>query len=174
MLDVLEHGRALRARLPGRPARNPDEAAASDAIHRRERNLRELFLAAHVEEAAPGRLTAERSRFLRVEQLVRHAATLVPGLTPDEQALAAESALPLKEKDGLEIDHGILLAHVLAHPETGRHLCRASVLPRPEALDLLPRISGDQPIDLGAACVSRAGKASIVDITKSAGSQRAR
>jgi thioesterase DpgC len=154
---------ALRARLPGKPARSADEAAANDAIDRKAQNLRELFLAAHVEELY-GRLTAERSRFLRVEQIVRDAAGLVPGLTPDQPALAAESARPLKDKEGIEIDHAILLSHVLAQPEIGRHLCQAMLLPRAETLDLLPRLAEDEPIDLGTACLIRTDKASIVEM----------
>jgi thioesterase DpgC len=78
--------------------------------------------------------------------------------------MAAERTRPLKEKEGLEIDHGILLSHVLAHPEAGHHLCHAMLLARAEALDLLPRLARDGSVDLGAASVSRAGKASIVEL----------
>jgi thioesterase DpgC len=156
-------GKALRGQLPGKAGRSPDEALASEAIHRRERELRDLFLATHVEELYD-RLTGKRSRFLRVEQLVQDAARLLPGLTPDDQALAAEHALALKEKEGLEVDHGILLAHVLTHPEIGRHLCQAMLLPRAETRDLLPRLAAGRPIDLGAAQLSRMGKASIVEL----------
>src|SRR5262249_16916777 len=92
------------------------------------------------------------------------AARLVPGVTPCAEAVTAERALPLKEKEGLEIDHGILLSHVLAHPESGHHLCHAMLLPRTEAVDLLPRLERDASIDLGAACVSRVGKASLVEL----------
>src|SRR5215471_17592011 len=136
----------LRANLPARTARDPDGAAASALLHRAERNLREHFLDIHVEELY-GRLTARGSKFLRVDEL-----------------MAEERTRPLKEKEGLEIDHGILLSHVLAHPEAGRHLCHAMLLARAEALDLLPRLARDGSVDLGAAFVSRAGKASIVEL----------
>lgn len=153
----------LRANLPARTTRDPDGAAASALLHRTERNLRERFLDIHVEELY-GRLTARGSKFLRVDELMLEAAKLVPGLTPGAEVMVAERTRPLKEKEGLEIDHGILLSHVLAHPEAGRHLCHAMLLARAEARDLLPRLARDGSVDLGAASVSRAGKASIVEL----------
>ena len=153
----------LRAKLPARTPRDPDGAAASALLHRTERNLRERFLDIHVEELY-GKLTARGSKFLRVDELMPEAAKLLPGLTPGAEVMAAERTRPLKEKDGLEIDHGILLSHVLAHPEAGRHLCHAMLLARAEALDLLPHLARDGSVDLGAASVSRAGKASIVEL----------
>jgi (3,5-dihydroxyphenyl)acetyl-CoA 1,2-dioxygenase len=153
----------LRAKLPAKIARDPDGAAASALLHRTERNLRERFLDSHVEELY-GQLTARGSKFLRVDELMPEAAKLVTGLTPGAEVMAAERTRPLKEKEGLEIDHGILLSHVLAYPEAGRHLCHAMLLARAEALDLLPQLARDGSVDLGAASVSRAGKASIVEL----------
>jgi (3,5-dihydroxyphenyl)acetyl-CoA 1,2-dioxygenase len=153
----------LRAKLPRRTQRTSNDAAVSDVIHRKERDLRERFLGFHVEELY-GKLTAAKSKFLRIEELMPEAAKLVPGLTPGVEALSAERTLPLKEKEGLEIDHGILLSHILAHPGAGRHLCHAMLQPRTETLDLLPRLATDASIDLGTACVSRVGKASVVEL----------
>jgi (3,5-dihydroxyphenyl)acetyl-CoA 1,2-dioxygenase len=160
--DFWALGRRLSAQLPKRTQRGPDQAAASQLIHRKERELRDRFLTLHAEEVY-ARLTANRSRFVRVEDLVQDAARLVPGLTPAADALAAERALPLTEKDGIEIDQGILLSHVLGHPDCGRHLCHAMLLPRPEALELLPRLERDGAVDLERTHVSRAGKASVVE-----------
>jgi (3,5-dihydroxyphenyl)acetyl-CoA 1,2-dioxygenase len=156
----------LRAKLPSRPQRASNHAAASDLIRRKERHLRERFLGLHVEELY-NKLTADKSKFLRIEELMPEAAKLVPGLTPGAEALSAERALPLKEKEGLEIDHGILLSLVLAHPGSGRHLCHAMLRPRIETLDLLPQLATDGSIDLGTACVSRVGKASVVELRNS-------
>jgi len=153
----------LRAKLPRRAARGRYDKAAGELIHRRERSLRDHFLSIHAEELY-GRLTARGSKLLRVEELMPETARLVPGLTPGAQAMAAESVLPLREKEGLEIDHGILLSHILAHPASGHHLCHAMLLPRPEALDLLQRLEVDGTVDLGAAQVSRVGKASFVEL----------
>ena len=63
------------------------------------------------------------------------AADAVPGLTPTAAQAAAEAALLQSEKDGVEIDQGIFLAHVLASETAGRHLCHAMLLPRPESTE---------------------------------------
>ena len=110
-------GKKLRRQLSKKTARNLNEAAASEFIHHKERELRELFLSVHVQELY-GKLTNCGSKFLRVEQLVIEAARIVPGLVPSAEELAAESRLLLKEKEGLEVDHGILLSHILARPES--------------------------------------------------------
>ena len=153
----------LRARLPRKAARSPNQGRAGELMHRKERSLRDKFLNIHVEELY-GRLTARGSRFLRVDELMPETAKLVPGLTPGAQAMEAECVLPLREKEGLEIDHGILLSHILAHPASGRHLCHAMLLPRPETLELLQRMEVDGAVDLGATHVSRVGKASFVEL----------
>lgn len=156
-------GERLRAKLPKRAARDRNAAAASDLIHNKERDLRERFLRSHI-ETLYDKLTASRSKFLRVEELMPAAAALVPGLTPAAEAMTREMPRPLKEKEHLEMDHSILLSHVLAHPEAGHHLCHAMLLPRTETVDLLPRLARDGSIDLGTACVNRVGKASIVEL----------
>jgi thioesterase DpgC len=156
-------GKRLRGQLSKKATRNPNEAAANELIHQKEREVREHFLDAHVEKLYD-KLTNRCSKFLRVEQLVTEAAQIVPGLVPSAEALAAERGRLLKDKEGLEIDHGILLSHVLAHPGAGRHLCHAMLLPRAETLDLLERFAKDGSIDLGTVSVSKAGKASIVEL----------
>jgi (3,5-dihydroxyphenyl)acetyl-CoA 1,2-dioxygenase len=158
-----ERGKTLRAQLPGRTARNADQAAASALLHGEERELRDRFLSRHGAELY-ARLTAGGSKFLRVEELMPRAAALVPGLTPDAETMAAERARPLKEKEGIETDHGLLLSHILARPESGLHLCHAMLLPRPEAVELLPRLEREGAVDLGLTHVSRMGKASVVEL----------
>ena len=154
---------ALRARLPTRPARNADQSTAAALIHRAERDLRERFLNAHV-EVLYDNLTASRTKFLRVDELVAQAAVAVPGLVPDANAMAGERALPLKDKEGLEIDYGLLLSHILARPRCGRHLCHAMLLPRAETSELLPRLLKEGSVDLGTVVISIAGKASVVEL----------
>jgi enoyl-CoA hydratase/carnithine racemase len=155
-------GERLRARLPTRTARRPEQAAAAALIEGKARALRDRFLGSHTQELY-ARLTAAGSKFLRVDALMPAAAGLVPGLTPGAEAMAAEHARPLREKEGTETDHGILLSHILARPDSGLHLCHAMLLPRPEALELLPRLEKDGAVDLSLTHVSRAGKASIVE-----------
>jgi (3,5-dihydroxyphenyl)acetyl-CoA 1,2-dioxygenase len=154
---------ALRARLPTRPVRNTDQSTAAALIHRAERDLRELFLNAHA-EVLYDNLTVSRTKFLRVDELVAQAAVAVPGLVPDANAMAVERALLLKDKEGLEIDYGLLLSHVLARPKCGRHLCHAMLLPRAETSELLPRLRKEGSVDLGTVVISTAGKASVVEL----------
>jgi thioesterase DpgC len=156
-------GAKLRAELPARAACNEDQARAVHIVNTRQRNLRDQFLAAHA-EALYGKLTNNRKNFVRVERMVLDCARLVPGLLPNEKELAAEAPLTLKDKESIEIDQGLFLAHVLANETTGRHLCHAMLLPRPESLELLPRLIRDGSIDLGRAMLTRQGKASVVEM----------
>ena len=154
-------GAALLARLPARPMRDAAETQAAERIQREAREARSRFLAAHV-ESVYDRLTQSCSRFVRVEQLVYDAASLVPGLVPTRAQVAAESALLLRGKEGIEFDQGIFVSAVLANARAGRHLCHAMLLPRPEALARLPELERSDRVDLGAAEVCRKGKASHV------------
>jgi thioesterase DpgC len=155
-------GAALRAKLPEKPRRSDAEAAACAAIFRLEREARERFLRAHV-DALYRELTDDRRRFERFETLIFTAGDAVPGLVPTRAEVEREDLLPQKDKDGLEIDQGILLAHVFAHAPSGRHLCHAMQLPRPETEAHLARFLADGALDLGTAAVERLGKAAVVE-----------
>jgi (3,5-dihydroxyphenyl)acetyl-CoA 1,2-dioxygenase len=156
-------GAALRAKLPNKPARNDDQAVACDLILREEREARERFLSTHV-GAVYRKLTKDHSRFVRAEELVYDAAAVVPGLLPTAAAVRQEAEQPLNGKDGIEIDQGIFLAHVFAHASSGRHLCHAMLLPRPESAGRLAHLIEHGSIDLGAAAVSPLGRASVVEM----------
>ena len=148
----------LLARLPDKPARCSAEAAAAEAILMVARDHRERFLGAHG-EAIYDSLTHNRSRFIRIEDLVLAAAKAVPGLTPTPEQIAAENHRPLRDKDGIEIDQGIFIAHVLASKLAGCHLCHAMLLQRPETVELLGKLDADGTVDLGTAAIKRKGKA---------------
>jgi (3,5-dihydroxyphenyl)acetyl-CoA 1,2-dioxygenase len=154
-------GADLFRALPAKPARGEADTEKSGLITRECRAARDRFLMAHG-DALYRALTQNRGEFVRVEKLVYDAAKLVPGLVPTQDEVARESALPQRDKDGVEIDQGILLSRILAHPENGAHLCHAMLLPRPEALEHLPRFIAQGSLDLGAARVERRGKAAFV------------
>jgi thioesterase DpgC len=151
----------LVARLPRKPKRNRAEADAAHFIFGAARAQRERFLSAHA-QALYDELTRNRSRFVRLEDLVVAAATAVPGLTPTQAQVAAEAELLQRDKDGVEIDQGIFLANVLASETAGRHLCHAMLLPRPQSAELLKSLDGKGSIDLGKVSVERHGKAILV------------
>ena len=83
-------GKKLRGQLPKKTTRNPNEVAASEFIHDKERELREHFLSIHVQELYR-KLTNCSSKFLRVEQLVIEAGRIVPGLVPSAEALVSRA-----------------------------------------------------------------------------------
>jgi thioesterase DpgC len=153
--------RETLGRLPPKPKRSPAEAEAAQYILTTARASRERFLAKHT-DALYDELTHWRSQFVRLEDLVYAAADAVPGLTPTRAEVAAEAELLQRDKDGVEIDQGIFLAHVLASETAGRHLCHAMLLPRPEAAERLKEFDTKGSIDLGKVSVARRGKAAIV------------
>ena len=153
--------RALLAMLPAKPKRNEREAAAAQLLLSEARAAREAFMTRHVAEVY-SRLTAGLSKFVLAQDLPYAAAGLVEGLTPTRGEVAAENTLLQGDKDGAEIDQGIFLAHVLAHQPSGSHLCHAMLLPREAAVGKLRHLQEKGSIELGAASVETAGKASWV------------
>ncbi len=151
----------LLAGLPAKPLRGPAEHMAADALKGAVRAERHMFLRAHVGHLYDT-LTAKRSRFLRVDEIAFRAADLVPGLVPTGAEVAREAAAIQRDKEGVEIDQGILLSHVLAAKMAGRHLCHAMLLPRLESSSRLPELAGTGAVDLGRATVERRGRASVV------------
>ena len=88
----------------------------------------------------------------------------MPGLVPTRAEVDAEAAHPQRGKDGAEIDQGLFLAHVLARPQIGGHLCHAMLLPRPECHALSAEFAARGSLDLGAARITRRGKAVHLDM----------
>jgi (3,5-dihydroxyphenyl)acetyl-CoA 1,2-dioxygenase len=152
---------ALIGRLPRKPQRSHAETDATGFIFGAARDQRERFLAAHT-NALYDELTRNRSQFVRLEDLVFAAADAVPGLTPTTTQTAAEAELLQRDKDGVEIDQGIFLAHMLASETAGRHLCHAMLLPRPSSAEFLQELDHRGRIDLGKVSVERRGKAAFV------------
>jgi thioesterase DpgC len=149
---------ALLERLPAKSRRNEAERAAAEALLSDAHASRESFLAAHVEQVYDG-LTERGSTFRRLDDLVYAAAKLVRGLVPTRDEVDAEAAHRQGDKDGAEIDQGLFLAHVLSRPRIGEHLCHAMLLPRPESAALIAEFAERGSLDLGAARLTRRGKA---------------
>ena len=132
---------------------NPGKHAARDA--------RWAFLRRHA-RTLYDRLTDNRRKFVRIERLAYEAPLLVPGLVPTRAQVDAESEKKQADKDGIEIDQGILFNQFLADPECGRHLCHAMLLPREESAEALAKFRRDGRLDLGTAKVERRGKAAVL------------
>lgn len=125
------------AGLPTPPARTPAQRAAASSALDEIRAMRTDYVAAHAEEIYD-ELTAGRTRYLRIDELVLAAARAFPGLVPTDEQMAAERAQPQAEKEGREIDQGIFLRGILRAPTAGPHLLDAMLRPTPRALELLP------------------------------------
>ncbi|HLH92777.1 MAG TPA: enoyl-CoA hydratase/isomerase family protein [Xanthobacteraceae bacterium] len=151
-------GDELVAHLPAKPRRAHAHVQAAETIHRQAREARERFLRQHAEAVYAG-ATHDFSRSVRLQDLVYVVADAIPGLAPTRGQVAAEAAHLQRDKDGLEIDQGILLAHILGDERAGRHLCHAMLLPRDETAEHLARFVRDGVIDLGPARVERRGRA---------------
>jgi (3,5-dihydroxyphenyl)acetyl-CoA 1,2-dioxygenase len=155
---------ALLRSLPRKPKRNEAEQAAAESLLSVSRRTRETFLAAHVDEVY-GLLTEGVSIFFRLDDLVYAASKLVPGLVPTREEVDFEAQCLQRDKDGVEIDQGLFLAHVLSRPRIGEHLCHAMLLPRPESAGLVAEFASHGFLDLGAARLTRRGKAVHLDTT---------
>ena len=156
----------LLARLPPKPKRNAEEAAAAGEILALARDSRTRFMRAHAAGVYDS-LTAKRSLYLRVDELCARAATEYPGLVPGAKELERESALAQRDKDGLEVDQGIFLSQLLANPLAGTHLCHAMLLPREESQELLAGFIETGKISFDGARLERHGKASVLTMHNS-------
>ncbi|MEO8006237.1 MAG: enoyl-CoA hydratase/isomerase family protein [Betaproteobacteria bacterium] len=153
--------KALLAALPAKATRDASQAQAAERINHSARESRVRFLASHA-PAVYDRLTRNRTRFVRVEDLIYDAAVLIPGLTPTRAQVDAELALMLRDKEGVEIDQGLFVSAVLADPRSGMHLCHAMLLPRPEAIERLAEFVKVGRLDLGGAELFRKGRAAYL------------
>lgn len=149
------------AKLPPKPRRDPAAAQAAQALLADGRSARAGFMRLHA-RAVYDALTANRTRFVRVDELCAAAAKAFPGLTPDEAALAREANIPQGDKDGLEVDQGLFLHGVLADPVAGAHLCHAMLLPRKDSLDHLKEFEKKGEIEFPGARLTREGKAAVL------------
>jgi thioesterase DpgC len=154
--------RVLLDRLPRKMKRSDVERVAAETIIAAARDAREVFLGAHAATVYE-RLTSNRSRFLRVRELVYEAASLLPGLTPTIAEVAVDAGDTQGEKDGVEIDQGLFIAHVLADEHCGLHLCHAMLLPGEESAELLPKLATDGVLELPSVRLER--KAGTICVT---------
>ena len=157
----MAHAKERLARLPAKPKRDAAAHDAAEALKQAARDARFAFLRRHA-RTLYDRLTDGRRKFVRIERLVYDAAELVPGLVPTRAEVLAEAELRQSEKDGCEIDQGILCNQFLADPECGLHLCHAMLLPREESAEALAKFLRDGRLDLGFARVERQGKAAVL------------
>ncbi|ATL69925.1 (3,5-dihydroxyphenyl)acetyl-CoA 1,2-dioxygenase DpgC [Nocardia terpenica] len=144
----------LLAELPPPPARTPAQRNAASSALDGIRAIRTEHMEAHAEEIYD-ELTEDRTRYLRIDELVRAAALVCPGLVPTEEQMAAERSRPQAEKEGREIDQGIFLRGILRAPKAGPHLLDAMLRPTPRALRLLPEFAESGIVRMEAVRLER-------------------
>ncbi|WP_305073493.1 (3,5-dihydroxyphenyl)acetyl-CoA 1,2-dioxygenase DpgC [Micromonospora okii] len=143
-----EHGEELLAALPARRDRDDAEQHLADRVHAACRAARDRFVGWHV-DAVHAVLTDGRSVHRGVAELAADAAEAFPGLVPTSAQLAAERALPQRDKEGREIDQGIFFRGLLRSPSAGPHLLESMRRPTARAIELLPRLRSEGGLDLG-------------------------
>jgi (3,5-dihydroxyphenyl)acetyl-CoA 1,2-dioxygenase len=150
----------------GAPSARSDNAKKdAQQIKLRWRDAHEKFLRRHVGKIYDT-ITGNRSKMLRVCELLYAVADQFPGLLPTRQGIHAERALKQQSaKEGYEIDQGLFISHVLADPDRGLHLIHAVLKPKREALERLAEFQKSGVVDLGEARVERGGKVGHVTLT---------
>ena len=165
--DVAAYGRfwsasaRLLAALPEKPGRSAREAQAAVRVLAAARDARERFLSAHAVDVYD-RVTGNRSRLLRLDELLSETARAVPGLVPGSAEIAAEATRDQRDKEGAEVDQGLFLSHVLADRRAGTHLCHAMLLPRAESAGLAERFAAEGVLDFGCVRLERRGSAVLL------------
>jgi (3,5-dihydroxyphenyl)acetyl-CoA 1,2-dioxygenase len=160
-----ETARAALKSLGAPSARGDIARKDAQQIKLRWRAAQENFLRRHVGEIYDT-VTGNRSKTLRVCELLYTVADRFAGLLPTRQGIDLERALKQQSaKEGYEIDQGLFIAHVLADPDRGLHLVHAMLRPKREALDKLAEFQKSGEVDLGEARVERKGRVGHVTLT---------
>ncbi len=109
-------------------------------------------------------LTDHCTRSLRLDDLLYEAAERVPGLVPTRAEIEEERNRKLSEKSGVELAQGLLTAEILDNPRIGRHLVEAMLQPTALANEHLHELQSTGSVDLGAARVTRHGRAGVLEL----------
>lgn len=160
---VYGRARALLAEMPMRSRRDAAQKRAGEAlVHLAAAAARDFFRRHAV--AIYADITTRGARSLRVEDLLREAATRLPGVLPSEGELEEERRSMQQDKDGLEIPQGLFISQVLSHRASGQHLIRSMLRPKPEASALLDDFARTGRADLGTIRVEVEGETAYVYI----------
>jgi thioesterase DpgC len=144
-------------------ARIIERAGNDGAVLRQSvREAREVFFRRHA-AAMYDAVTQNCTLPLRVSELVYDAAERFPTLLPTRKQIEVERALKKQiAKEGLEIDQGVFVAHVLADERCGMHLVHAMLRPKREAEELLPEFRRTGRVAIGDTTVERKGNVGTV------------
>jgi thioesterase DpgC len=161
--EFLAHGERLLQRLPARRARTEAEVEAAAYLTSILDGERSRFMRAHTEDVYAA-LTDDLRRAVRDEELVYAAAARFPGLVPSREAVAAERALVLPDKEGIEIAQGLFFSFVLSSPRCGSHLVWSMLRPTEEAVERLDDFRATGVADLGGTYLERRGRVAYLEL----------
>ena len=109
-------------------------------------------------------ITANRNKFIKIDELVFSANNVVPYLTPSKEQLEIENKKILKDKEGIETDQGLFLSSVLSHQLEGNHLCHAMLLPSDLALEKQEEFNKTKKVQFNGASIKKFEKHIVVTL----------
>ncbi|HXL18321.1 MAG TPA: enoyl-CoA hydratase/isomerase family protein, partial [Streptosporangiaceae bacterium] len=149
--------------LPPVADRDSGQRAVAARAHRSARVAREEFLRARADDVYD-ELTDQRRTRVRVTPLLFAAADRFPGLAPTAAQLSAETGLLQRQKEGWEINQGIVLRALLSSPSAGRHLIDTMLTPDDRSRTLLDKFRQTGRLELGKVTVERVGPAAHLTV----------
>lgn len=136
LAEQAEMHEAVLRQLPPRTARDSAEHHIAEEGHRRCRSLRRQFLDRHG-AAVYDMVNGDSADHRPLTGMALKAAEHLPGLVPDAAQLAEERGRRQADKEGREIDQGLLFQAWLADDRVGADLVRTLLRPTAAACGLL-------------------------------------
>ncbi|WP_331766065.1 (3,5-dihydroxyphenyl)acetyl-CoA 1,2-dioxygenase DpgC [Embleya sp. NBC_00896] len=152
--DYLRTTEEKLAELPSRRERSPEQEARVEAVRNSARAARLSFVRVHGKRLHD-ELTDGGRAALRLHELAFGAADLLPGLVPTRDVIAAERLRIQPEKEGYEVDQGILFWGLLRAQSAGLRLMSSMLRPTPRALAELAEFRRTGLADLGTVTIER-------------------
>ena len=143
--------------------RSCEQLGLATTIHSTCRLLRRQFLSLHAAwlyDVLTNELTLRKG----LSELAFDAADICPGLVPTLAQMDQERTQLQANKEGFEIDQGLLFYALLQLPEVGPHLSDSARQPSARALGLLDSFQSVSRLDLGTVAIERRGSAAHLTI----------
>ena len=115
---------------------------------------KKIFLSSYASEIY-NKITSNRKKYIRIEELVYKVNKTIPNLTPSKEQILLENKRKLSEKIGIELDQGVFLSSVLSNSIDGKHLCEAMLKPSKIALENLEKFNRNGYVNLEKAIVKK-------------------
>jgi thioesterase DpgC len=151
--------------LPPRSRRDAEAAHEATLLLERSRALRSGFMRLHA-QAVYDTLTHGRTRYVRLSELVTRAGDRFAGLVPHPDVLFAESQRPQAEKEGWDVDLGIVVRGFLLEPVSGNHLIDAMLRPTPRAVELVDDFRRTRHLELPTVAITAQACAAHVTLQR--------